>query len=125
MRIITEDEFRHELLKVLRFNSIEMVECVTGPGRSGAIAAVYTSHVIGKPFIPYGSMAGVKGCGRPLIIDTATESGATLRKAQRRYAQFRPIIIAVYHEPPRVKFWYEVNDSSSSLLAASSDPTRT
>jgi hypothetical protein len=35
------------------------------------------------------------------------DSGATLRKAKRRYTYADPLVIACYHEPPRVVFWYE------------------
>lgn len=46
------------------------------------MAAVYASHILGVPFIPYGSKAPAH-LGSLLIIDTAMESGATLRKAGR------------------------------------------
>jgi hypothetical protein len=42
-----------------------------------------------------------------LIIDTARESGRTLRKAERLYSDHNPIVIACFEEPPRVAFWYE------------------
>lgn len=104
MRIVTEPEFRERIESVLEdwrgcFGS------VTGPGRSGAVAAVYASHFLGIPFIPYKSKAP-SNLGRLLIIDTATESGATLRKARRYYKESTPIAIAIFHEPPRVAFWY-------------------
>ena len=70
------------------------------------MAAVYASHQLGVPFIPYGSPCPTH-LGRLLIIDTARESGATLRKAERRYAGARPVVVACFEEPPRVTFWYE------------------
>ena len=77
---------------------------VTGPGRSGAIASTYASHVLGIPFIPYGQE--VPDRLRPLlIVDTARASGKSLRKAERRYGE--AIVVAIFEEPPRVKFWYE------------------
>lgn len=104
MRIVSEEEFNTELRKKL--NELPWnLGCVLGPGRSGAIAAVYTSHILGIPFIPYGQ--GIPEGFRPLIIDTATESGATLRKAAKKYKQYNPVAAAVYQEPPRVAFWYE------------------
>jgi adenine/guanine phosphoribosyltransferase-like PRPP-binding protein len=103
VRIVSEQEFSTALRAAL--HGVE-VGSVTGPGRSGAVAAVYASHILGVPFIPYGQPAPA-GLGRVLVIDTAIESGATLRKAGRRYAQADPVVMAVYHEPPRVAFWYE------------------
>lgn len=101
MRIILEPELYQRLISTLKeyCPAIDDVGSVTGPGRSGAIAAVYASHLLGVPFIPYGQKAPLH-LGRLLIIDTATESGATLRKATRRYEDATPLVIAVYHEPP-------------------------
>lgn len=105
MRIVTEPEFRERLYEMMA-GVPDDVGSVTGPGRSGAVAAVYASHRLGIPFIPYGSKVPLH-LGRLLIVDTATESGATLRKAARRYEDANPIVIACYNEPPRVAFWYE------------------
>jgi adenine/guanine phosphoribosyltransferase-like PRPP-binding protein len=103
MRIVSETEFAERLRDVLAG-----IECgaVTGPGRSGAVAAVYASHALGVPFIPYGQQHP-QHLGRLLIIDTARESGATLRKAERRYAGCTPLVVVAFEEPPRVAFWYE------------------
>lgn len=105
MRLISESEFRSRIMDVV---SDGCLDCgfVTGPGRSGAIAAVYASHILGIPFIPYGATAP-DHLGRVLIIDTAMESGATLRKAERKYKDSNPDVRYCYHEPPRVFFWYE------------------
>jgi adenine/guanine phosphoribosyltransferase-like PRPP-binding protein len=105
MRIISEPEFAARIRKLLA-DTTPNVGSVTGPGRSGAIAAVYASHILGVPFVPYGSKAPVH-LGSLLIIDTAMASGATLRKAERRYAEASPVVLACYEEPPRVAFWYE------------------
>jgi len=107
-RIVTEAEFDAAIRLLLRDRKKEMDEigCVTGPGRSGAIAAVYASHILGVPFIPMGA-APPTHLGRLLIIDTATETGKTLKKAGVKYRNHSPLILAVYHEPPRVMFWYE------------------
>jgi len=102
MRIISERGFDVELRAKLKNVKAKMV---VGPGRSGAIASVYASHILGIPFLPYG-----QPCPdhlRPLlIVDTARKSGATLRKAERRYGG-ECIVIHVYDEPPRLRFWYE------------------
>lgn len=104
-RIVSEPEFHARLVEVLATLPAG-IGSVTGPGRSGAVAAVYASHLLGVPFIPFGSRCPTH-LGRLLIIDTARESGATLRKAERRYAVARPIVVACFEEPPRVAFWYE------------------
>lgn len=102
MIIVSEQEFSKNIK--LKLNGIN-VKSVTGPGRSGAIASVYASHILKVPFIPYGQ--NVPDCIKPLlVIDTAKKSGETLRKAQRKYGQ-NVITLNIYDEPPRVKFWYE------------------
>ena len=119
MRVVDEPEFSAEIRSQLNVGGfckyptdLPDVGCVTGPGRSGALAAVYASHILGVPFIPYGQKAPL-GLGRLLIIDTATESGATLRKACRKYEAMghTPITLAVFDENDpaigRVAFWYE------------------
>lgn len=105
-RVVTEAEFNERIREALSDPIYNYVGCVTGPGRSGAVAAVYASHILGRPFIPFGQKAPMH-LGRLLIIDTATESGATMRKAERRYGDCMPMTLAIYHEPPRVMFWYE------------------
>jgi len=108
MQIITEAEFSQRIRE--RLTEYETLGgCagwVTGPGRSGAVAAVYASHILRIPFVPYGSFAPAK-LGRVLLIDTARESGRTLRKAERRYERADPFTVVCYEEPPRVTFWYE------------------
>lgn len=106
MRIVGEQEFHATVRVLLEREALEDVGCVTGPGRSGAVASVYVSHILGVPFLPFGSPCPAN-LGRLLIVDTATESGKTLRKAARRYAEHNPTVIAFFHEPPRVAFWYE------------------
>ncbi len=101
---ITEPEFA-ERIKELKSLVPPDIGWVTGPGRSGAIAAVYASHLLGIPFVPYGSKSPDRG--RVLIVDTACQSGRTLRKAANKYKDFDPFIWFGYAEPPRVIFWYE------------------
>lgn len=104
-RIVSEPEFRVGLWIMLDrlFRGVPLPDYVTGPGRSGAVAAVYASHDLGIPFVPY----GFKARGRPLIIDTARMSGKTMRRAMKKYAGTNPMLAAVYEEPPIVRFWYE------------------
>ena len=102
MRIVSENEFAERIAQIVD-EVPDDVRWVTGPGRSGAVAAVYASHLLGIPFIPQGSTAP----GRCLLVDTARETGKTLRKAARRLNDHNPVIWVGFEEPPRVAFWYE------------------
>lgn len=111
MTIVTEEEFRARVDKTLGWmldleGGIWRPRAVLGPGRSGAIASVYVSHLLKVPFVPYGAdlPAEFKGI---MIVDTAINSGRTIRKALRRYDKNFPTMQFFYEEPPRVKFWYE------------------
>jgi hypothetical protein len=106
MRLVSEEEFSNTLTKQLSDTSFEEFGVVTGPGRSGAVAAVYASHFLHIPFIPYGANAP-NHLGRLLIIDTAEQTGKTIRKASRRYENVPHMVHTLYKEPPRVYFWYE------------------
>lgn len=105
MRIITEAEFAERIKRIVHEVPND-VAWVTGPGRSGAIAAVYASHILHIPFVPYGCAAASE-LGRVLIVDTARESGRTLRKAESKYKSRNPFVWVGFEEPPRVAFWYE------------------
>jgi adenine/guanine phosphoribosyltransferase-like PRPP-binding protein len=101
VRIVSENEFREVFCAKLD-EVKNKFDYVTGPGRSGAVAAVYASHYLGLPFLPYKSKIENK---KPLIVDTAMMTGKTLRKASKFYNN-APYVYA-YLEGPRVKFWYE------------------
>ena len=111
MRIISEEEFKTRIVEVLKEVDKDCnIGCVTGPGRSGAVAAVYASHLLRIPFVPFGTFKIPIHLGKILIIDTARESGKTLRQAVRRYEKIdgADVVSAVcFEEPPRVAFWYE------------------
>ena len=88
---------------------------VTGPGRSGAISAVYVSHRLGIPFVPYKQ---IRSLIEPiLIVDTVSSSGKTLRKAANWYASRQnwtkfdcyPHTESAFDssESERHVFWYE------------------
>ncbi|SDK44215.1 hypothetical protein [Bradyrhizobium ottawaense] len=104
VRIVSEAEFAERMQLVLS-GGLENIGAVTGPGRSGAVAAVYASHILGIPFIPYGMRCPEQF--QLLIVDTARESGRTLRKAAKRYDYANPVVVVAFEEPPRVAFWYE------------------
>lgn len=104
--IISESEFKIKIVTMLNQPRFKDVNSVTGPGRSGAIAAVYASHILHIPFIPHGFYP-LERLLPILIIDTATESGKTLKKSASKYKNYAHIVIAIYQEPPRISFWYE------------------
>lgn len=106
MRIISESEFCDVFRTKLLERDFCHVGSVTGPGRSGAIAAVYASHILGVPFIPQGANVPQR-LGALLIVDAARQSGATIRKIQRDYGAYLTEVVVAFEEPPRVTFWYE------------------
>lgn len=106
VRIITEPEFKAALIANLdQWCDLGAYDFVTGPGRSGAICAVYVSHLVGLPFVPFKHKPPT--LKSVIVCDTARESGATMRKALRFYKDYYPAELVVFEEPPRVAFWYE------------------
>lgn len=103
MRIVSEQEFREVFTK--RLDSAPSCDYVVGPGRSGAIAAVYASHYLGVPFVPFKCKLPGR---RALVVDTAILTGATVRKASRIYGNC-PIVYGFNQKETeeRLKFWYE------------------
>lgn len=104
--VIPEPHFHQQLrAKLAVAPAASSAGCVTGPGRSGAIAAVYASHILGIPFVPFGQ----PGPGPVLVVDTAQQSGQTMRRAIRRYERLGldAAGVVAFNEPPRVRFWYE------------------
>lgn len=57
---------------------------MTGPGRSGAVAAVYASHHLGIPFKPH-KAGNYYNDSRVLVVDTVEYTGRTLCKAAAWY----------------------------------------
>jgi hypothetical protein len=120
MRVVSEPEFREVILEKIRAANLSAVDYVTGPGRSGAVAAVYASHMTGIPFVPFGRPC--EEMGNVLIVDTAAESGRTIRKAAQRYKAANPTTIVTFYEPPRVAFWYEAPKPQSYRKRTASLP---
>ena len=102
--VISEGAFVADLRDGLAKLGNKHFDFVTGPGRSGAIASVYVSHMLHIPFLPYGQHP--VGQWSVLIVDTARNTGKTLRKACKKYDT--EDCLFVYDEPPRVRFWYEI-----------------
>lgn len=107
-RCVDEQEFNQVVRKKLDAGGFKQFGCVTGPGRSGAIAAVYVSHRLRIPFIPFGARVPPQ-LWPVLVVDTATWTGRTLRKAVRNYTYANAAPLVFYQESPgaMVKFWYE------------------
>ena len=107
-RIISEPEFAVRLRNALEDHWHPVLRSTTGPGRSGAIASVYASHLLGIPWIPTGEPVPARLLP-VLVIDTARKTGASLRKAARRTGapEDKIFVVALYEEPPRLRFWYE------------------
>jgi hypothetical protein len=102
LNTVTEQEFRDALYRLL--DDYRNVKSVSGPGRSGAVASVYASHYLGVPWFPAGKPP--PDHLRPhLVVDTAIKSGATLRRLSRQMDT--ALTLAVFEEPPRLRFWYE------------------
>ena len=101
--MIQEEEFQQQLRKVL-LPLLGGFTCVTGPGRSGAICAVYASYFLCIPFMPMG--ANTAPNAKVLVIDTVEKTGRTLRKAGRRYPGSRVVSVFGTQEE-RHHFWYE------------------
>jgi adenine/guanine phosphoribosyltransferase-like PRPP-binding protein len=106
-RIVTEKEFRQSVIDKmtdLQYTN-KQFDFVVGPGRSGAIASVYVSHLLGIPFLQYIHKPDIHK--RLLIVDTARFTGKTLRRIRTLYKDYDGRVVWFYDEPPRVRFWYE------------------
>lgn len=81
---MTEQEWRGHFFAALDSIDKSKFDFVTGPGRSGAVAAVYASHYLGLPFKPHkaGNYDDDTVC---LVVDTVEYTGKTLRKAVSWY----------------------------------------
>lgn len=113
MTIITEAQFKKKVAEMLAWmleleGGVWRPYFVTGPGRSGAIASVYASHFLKVPFVPFGVMLPGDKRG-VMIVDTAMNSGRTMRRALKKYDRYLPTMMWFYNEKEqgRVKFWYE------------------
>jgi len=109
-RVVSEQEFRDKLIEALEPHRGYYC-AVTGPGRSGAVAAVYASHFLYIPYVPpQGDFAAFRG--RVLVIDTARWTGKTIRKLTSKVSKQGAIAdsLFIYDEKADglVKFWYEV-----------------
>lgn len=100
---ITEEQFVEAIMEIrpLRPDYIY----VTGPGRSGAIAAAYLSHTHGLAFIPYGQPC--PNNRKLLLADTMAKSGKTIRGAMKMYEGATPMLI-FGNRPHKLYFWFEL-----------------
>lgn len=105
--MVGEREFASLLADALK--DVTPPAFIVGPGRSGAIAAVYASYHLHRPFVPYGHK-GAEAGARVLVIDTVSMSGKTMRKAKSRYERLGYVVDAVTVVPQNQKrhhFWFE------------------
>lgn len=100
--LITEEQFRIQLRLCV---ADVKAGAVTGPGRSGAIAAVYASYLLGIPFVPFGHHFP----GPLLLLDTVSQTGKTLRRATAKLVRLGNTVTvrSVYSQQERLRFWYE------------------
>lgn len=107
--LIDEPTFRAALNMALDNIGPSNFDYVVGPGRSGAIASAYASHRSGIPFVPWNQrIRGDKR--RVLMVDTAMQTGKTMRRAVARYEKFGYEVtpLAVYNCPDtHFIFWFE------------------
>ena len=102
--VITEELFRTLIREKLSNYDANYFKSVSGPGRSGAIASVYASYILGIPFIPFGQKVPHK-LNPHLVIDTAEMTGKTLKKAAIKMGTGYKI--AVIRETHKRYFWFE------------------
>lgn len=113
---ISETQFREALKETLATFMQDTPTCdhpnfVTGPGRSGAITAVYTSHILNIPFVPH--KQSINREGNLLIIDTVSYTGKTLAKSlswynrNSRFELIHDLFVFPESRSNYYKFWYE------------------
>lgn len=105
---VEEAEFAARMARGLRDIPVKP-DFVTGPGRSGAVAAVYASYVLGVPFVPWKAAPDMMA-RRVLVVDTASMSGATIRKAMSFYSRLydhSDSFVAFDEREKRHHFWFE------------------
>lgn len=108
---VTEEQWRTAFYAALDEVKGVTYDFVTGPGRSGHVAAVYASHYLGIPFKPH-KCGSYKVGQRVLIVDTVCYTGKTLTKAHHWYAKrgLQPTICYAMDENKGhyYKMWYEI-----------------
>lgn len=112
-----EPEFKEAITQALEPYRNQGYNFVTGPGRSGAIAAVYASYILKIPFVPHkankrGFWVGNMPVTKILVVDTAEYTGYTIRKAVSYYRRLGNVCdsVTVFKEEKHnfSYFWYEV-----------------
>lgn len=108
---ISEDEWKQEFFKVLEGVDPAKFDFVTGPGRSGAVAAVYASHKLGIPFKPH-KAGNYKDDSAVLVVDTVEYTGKTIRKAKSWYERKGLLVETAFAIKEQrghyFKMWYEI-----------------
>lgn len=112
--VIAEFQFREDLEKrmdtFIEGRAINLPwKGVTGPGRSGAVASVYVSYLVGLPYLPWGVQLP-KSMAPVLVVDTVRDTGKTLKKACSSLVKkgINCETFVVYDKPAQhLSFWYE------------------
>lgn len=110
MECINEIIFRKALIESLKPYK-GYFKGVCGPGRSGALAAVYASHILGVPFVPFKQHIP-EDLFPLLIVDTTQKSGRTMRKAVEWYKKLQLGEVqglTPYSANAKLHFWFESN----------------
>ena len=105
---VSEEQFRKAITIWTAGIGPNDFDFVLGAGRSGAIAAVYASHLTGIPFVAWNNRLPENS--KVLIIDTAKQSGKTLRRAVARYNKLghEAVSLPIYEcDNTHFIFWYE------------------
>jgi adenine/guanine phosphoribosyltransferase-like PRPP-binding protein len=108
--VVSEAEFSKMVGDAL--TGVARPDFIVGPGRSGAVAAVYVSYRLHCPFVPFGHPGGAKGSS-VLIVDTVSMSGRTIRRAAAKYERMGFAVSTLTIVPQNQKrhhFWYEFGD---------------
>lgn len=105
MTLITEAAFQERIEEALADRHGKFA-WVMGPGRSGAIAAIYASHILNIPWVPYGFLPRAKGKG--LLIDIAHTNALCLNRAVRRYRTRETETLLLFHTPDAIPvLWFQ------------------
>lgn len=105
---VSEKMFREAITAAMLDIGPADFDFILGAGRSGAIAAVYASHLTGIPFVAWNNRLPENS--KVLIIDTAKQSGKTLRRAVARYNKLghEAFSLPIFEcDNTHFIFWYE------------------
>lgn len=112
--MISEADFIDRLKLVLEDPEFSHAEWVTGPGRTGAMAAIYASHILNVSFVAYGHRP--KANGYVLVMDILNDNPRTMRRALKHYDICRPIPCIVFPEIENEGLWFEQGQTNVQIF---------